>query len=135
MDPRWTSTRAPSHEGFTMWAVEVSTTDRRCLTLDELITCWVSGLVPGEALAGHDGGPWRQRIRDLPEVRARLGIAAAAVRDTPRPPPVTRRKQPPEATSTGAEPDSASTIVEALARYAEDQTSAETPVPAPVGSR
>ena len=127
------NTRALLHDSLPRWAVEVSTTDRRWFTLDEMITSWVSGLVPGDALAGHDGGPWRQRIRDLPEVRARLGVAAAAVRDTPRPLPPTRRARAPETASVGAEPDSARTIVEALTRFADERTSAETPVPAAVG--
>ncbi len=117
--------RAPSPEATTVWAVEVSTTDRRRLTLDEMVVSWVSGLFSGEALAGHEGGPWRQRVRDLPEVKARLGVPAAATQDTPRPPPLTPRKRSPEVASSQAEPGSARTIVEALTRYAE----AETPVP------
>jgi hypothetical protein len=63
-----------SRHGPARWTVEVSETDHRSLTLDEVVTCWLGGLVRGDALAGREGQPWRWKIRDLPEVRSRLGV-------------------------------------------------------------
>jgi hypothetical protein len=116
----WVDGRTSTRANSALWAIEVSTTDRRWLTLDEMVTSWVSGLLPGDALAGHDGGPWRQRIRDLPEVRARLANELAIPESDAHPLPLVRRKRS-EAPSGGAEPSSARTIVEALTRYAEER--------------